>query len=209
MLLRVCLNWSNEGILGPSINHQCLWVYERSSRTLNAIYASGRTAKPLLSWLDRSPEVVCHPDILLLILCERVLDREIRQRIELHSHDMDIDAMLLGMVPDRPDHTHLEEKHLTQATRRLTLTLEGVAWFLSKLDRLEETINVLARFKTLYDQYPSSIPQDDQLMAEFAERMSALRARMAGYRAHAARVQSQGQAMVQTVCISLLIAKDS
>lgn len=135
----------------------------------------------------------------MLLLCEKVLDEEIRGRIELHSHEMDADAILLGMVPNDPSVVDLDEKHLNQATRSLTVALEGVAWFTSKLDRLEGTVDVLAEFN---DHFSAYLPKDQYfggLNAEFEQRMTALRARISGYRAHANRMQLQGQAMVQTV----------
>lgn len=100
-----------------------------------------------------------------------------------------------------------DEKHLTSATRSLTMTLEGVAWFLSKLDRLDGVINALVQFQGFCGPHEISKAAEHRLHAEFTERVAALRSRMAGYRPHAARMHSQGEAMVQAVRTPYLLSK--
>lgn len=191
---------SRFGVLGPSINHQCVWMYKAEDRTLVALFAAKRdTAAQLQQWLRTAPETICHPAVPLLLLCEQILDGEVRRRLELQSHHLDTDARLLGMVPSDPGAADLDEKHLDQATRSLTLTLEGVAWFISKLDRLDIALDVLDRFTFLFEESRAASPQFDRWGAELKQRMTALRARSTGYRAHATRMQLQGQAMLQTV----------
>lgn len=122
-----------------------------------------------------------------------------RRRLELHSHNLDTDARLLGMVPSDSGAADLDEKHLDQASRSLTLTLEGVAWFTSKLDRLDITLSLLDQMTGLFQASRAASLHFDRWDAELEQRMAALRARSTGYRAHAARMQLQGQAMLQTV----------
>lgn len=83
-------------------------MYDLSTRTLNAIFASKLvTSETLQLWLGKAPELVCHPSILILVICEHILNKEVKRRMELHSHDMDTDAILLGMAPNRPDVSHM------------------------------------------------------------------------------------------------------
>jgi hypothetical protein len=202
MVQAICLNGGRIVVVGPSIGHQCVWVYEPSTRTLKAIFASlaRESSHSLLpTWLRKAPEAVCHPAVLLLILCEHILNGQITRRMELHSRDMDADAILLGMSPTQPSVEDLDEKHLIKATRSLTVTLGGIAWFISKLDRLEGMIEAVDRLRDICGPHSSSEPAEDRLSIEVLERMAALKSRMAGWRLHAARVQSQGEAMVQTV----------
>ena len=108
------------------------------------------------------------------------------------------------MVPSDPGAAELDEKHLNQATRSLTLTLEGVAWFIFKLNRLDATLEVLDRFNEYCGPHLPSGPPSGVMCAELSQRMTALRARITGYRTHATRMQQQGQAMLQTVRDPLL-----
>ena len=136
----------------------------------------------------------------MLILCEHILDVEIHRDIEVHSKSMDEDAELLGMVRNRPEDTRLDEEHLRKAIRSLNVALEGVAWFLSKLDRFEGRTQALEEFKSYCGPHSSSPTEEDkELSEEFSAPVRAMRARMDGYRHLAGRMQKQGEAMVQTV----------
>ena len=147
--------------------------------------------------------------MVLLLICEIILDGGILRQFELPSDRLDNDADLLGMVPSDPDPSEVDEKHLNAATRSLTLTLGGVAWFIEKLERLDSTLDVFYQFNHRCRSYLPSDAKSQDCDAEFAQRMVALRSRITGYKAHATRMQLQGQAMVQTVHSSILITNSA
>lgn len=76
-----------------------MWVYEPAFRTLRALFAAKRDTRTQRGeWLHKAYELMCHPTALRLLLCEQILDGEVRRRIGLHSGELDTDACLLGLT---------------------------------------------------------------------------------------------------------------
>ncbi len=192
---------SPTGVIGPSIDHhQCVWMVQPAQRTMYGLFAAkGDTRSKLVGWLQKAPKVVCRPVVLLILLCEELVDTSIRRPMDLHARELRSDTHLLSLVTAETTAPMMDGQNLSQATKSLTSTLEAMAWYISRLGRVEEMLDVLDTFNTLLQSSRPPAPELDAWDVDLTQRMASLKARIKGYRVHAGRMQLQGQAILQTV----------
>lgn len=190
----------NAGILGPSVeDYRCVWTYETSTRTLFAfVGAKQGTESPIINWLRKAPETIYHPGVLILLVCEDILDIVIRTRLWRYHENLISDAGRLGFRYTG-QYGGVDEKHLTQGIQNLTETLDGIAFFVYILEHLETTTNVLDEFNEHLRPHVSSGPCAEGVEGELSQRIIALRARIKASRACARLLWEEAQVILQTV----------